>query len=80
MRSLAHMQARLWLMGVDVGIKFRRQAVLVRASHHSARLEIELARRYIPFVKYGGLKFIQSAHVRDLLAILRWAENPRDTS
>jgi DNA helicase II / ATP-dependent DNA helicase PcrA len=45
----------------------------------SAWLEIELARRNIPFVKYGGLKFIEVAHVRDLLAILRWAENPRDT-
>jgi UvrD-like helicase C-terminal domain len=39
----------------------------------------ELARRNIPFVKYGGLKFIEAAHVKDLLAILRWAENPRDT-
>jgi len=52
---------------------------LFRASHHSARLEIELARRNFPFVKYGGLKFIEAAHVKDLLAILRWAENPRDT-
>ena len=52
---------------------------MFRASHHSARLEIELARRNIPFVKYGGLKFIEAAHVKDLLAILRWAENPRDT-
>src|SRR5262249_33128964 len=56
----------------------RQQAVLFRASHHSARLEIELARRNIPFAKYGGLKFIEAAHVKDLLAILRWAENPRD--
>jgi DNA helicase II / ATP-dependent DNA helicase PcrA len=51
---------------------------LFRTSHHSARLEIELAGRNIPFVKYGGLKFIEAAHVKDLLAILRWAENPRD--
>ena len=48
------------------------------ASHHSGRLEIELAGRNIPFIKYGGLKFIEAAHVKDLLAILRWAENPRD--
>jgi DNA helicase II / ATP-dependent DNA helicase PcrA len=47
-------------------------------STHSARLEIELASRNIPFVKYGGLKFIEAAHIKDLLAILRWAENPRD--
>ena len=47
-------------------------------SHHSGRLELELARRNIPFVKYGGLKFLEAAHVKDVLAILRWAENPRD--
>jgi DNA helicase-2/ATP-dependent DNA helicase PcrA len=63
----------------EAGIELRHQAVLFRASHHSARLEIELARRNIPFVKYGGLKFIETAHVKDLLAILRWTENPRDT-
>jgi DNA helicase-2/ATP-dependent DNA helicase PcrA len=63
----------------EAGIELRHQAVLFRASHHSARLEIELVRRNIPFVKYGGLKFIEAAHVKDLLAILRWAENPRDT-
>jgi ATP-dependent DNA helicase UvrD/PcrA len=62
----------------EAGIDLRHQAVLFRASHHSARLEIELARRNIPFVKYGGLKFIEAAHVKDLLALLRWAENPRD--
>jgi DNA helicase II / ATP-dependent DNA helicase PcrA len=62
----------------EAGIELRQQAVLFRASHHSARLEIELARRNIPFVKYGGLKFIEAAHVKDLVAILRWAENPRD--
>src|SRR5215472_12643124 len=63
----------------EAGIELRHQAVLFRASYHSARLEIELARRNIPFVKYGGLKFIEAAHVKDLLAILRWTENPRDT-
>jgi DNA helicase-2/ATP-dependent DNA helicase PcrA len=62
----------------EAGIELRHQAVLFRASQHSARLEIELARRNIPFVKYGGLKFIEAAHVKDLLAMLRWAENPRD--
>jgi len=63
----------------EAGIELRHQAVLFRAAHHSTRLEIELARRNIPFVKYGGLKFSETAHVKDLLAILRWAENPRDT-
>jgi ATP-dependent DNA helicase UvrD/PcrA len=49
--------------------------VLFRASHHSA--ELELARRNIPFVKVGGLQFLEAAHVKDVLAVLRWAENPR---
>jgi DNA helicase II / ATP-dependent DNA helicase PcrA len=62
----------------ETGIALRRQAVLFRAAHHSDLLEIELGRRNIPFVKYGGLKFLEAAHVKDLLAILRWAENPRD--
>jgi DNA helicase-2/ATP-dependent DNA helicase PcrA len=60
------------------GIALKRQAVLFRASSHSALLELELTRRNIPFVKYGGLKFLEAAHVKDLIAVLRWAENPRD--
>ena len=60
------------------GIDLRCQAVLFRASHHSILLEAELARRKIPFHKYGGLKFIETAHVKDLMAFLRLAENPRD--
>jgi len=60
------------------GIPLRRQAVLFRASHHSILLEAELTRRNIPFHKYGGLKFIETAHVKDLMAFLRLAENPRD--
>ena len=60
------------------GIDLRRQAVLFRASHHSILLEAELARRNVPFHKYGGLKFIEAAHVKDLLAFLRLAENSRD--
>lgn len=62
----------------EAGMPLRRQAVLFRASHHSMALEAELARRHIPFHKYGGLKFVEAAHVKDLLAILRLAENPRD--
>jgi DNA helicase-2/ATP-dependent DNA helicase PcrA len=60
------------------GTPLKEQAVLFRTSHHSAMLEIELARRNIPFVKFGGLKFIEAAHIKDVLAILRWAENPAD--
>lgn len=62
----------------EAGMELREQAVLMRASHHSSQLEIELARRNIPFIKFGGLKFLEAAHIKDVLAILRWAENPRD--
>src|SRR5512143_1021254 len=61
----------------ETGIALKQQAVLFRASHHSAALEIELVRRNIPFVKFGGLKFLESAHVKDVLSVLRWIENPR---
>ena len=61
----------------ESGLALRRQATLFRSAHHSAALELELARRNIPFVKYGGLKFLESSHVKDLMAVLRWAENPR---
>ena len=61
----------------ETGIALKSQAVLFRASHHSAALELELARRNIPFVKYGGLKFLEAAHVKDVLAVLRFAANPR---
>lgn len=60
------------------GVDLKSQAVLFRSSHHSDLLEVELARRNIPFVKYGGLKFIETAHVKDLLALLRILENPLD--
>jgi len=62
----------------EAGMALKEQAVLFRTAHHSAVLEIELVRRNIPFVKYGGLKFIEAAHVKDILAVLRWAENPAD--
>jgi DNA helicase-2/ATP-dependent DNA helicase PcrA len=62
----------------ETGVALRAQAVLFRASHHSLQLELELARRNVPFVKFGGLKFLEAAHVKDLLACLRWAQNPRD--
>jgi DNA helicase-2/ATP-dependent DNA helicase PcrA len=60
------------------GTALRQQAVLFRTSSHSGPTEIELTRRNIPFVKFGGLKFLDTAHVKDLLALLRFVENPRD--
>ena len=62
----------------EQGVLLRRQAVLFRSAHHSDVLELELVRRDIPYVKYGGLKFLEAAHVKDLLAILRWADNPKN--
>ncbi|MCM8770048.1 MAG: ATP-dependent helicase, partial [Candidatus Omnitrophica bacterium] len=62
----------------EQGVPLQRQAVLFRAGYHSDSLEIELARRNIPFRKYGGLRFIEAAHVKDLLGFLRVIENPRD--
>ena len=60
------------------GALLKQQAVLFRASSHSGPLEVELTRRNIPFVKFGGLKFLDAAHVKDMLALLRLIENPRD--
>ena len=62
----------------EEGIPLKQQAVLFRTSSHSGPLEVELARRNVPFVKFGGLKFLDAAHVKDVLACLRFAENPRD--
>ena len=63
----------------EAGIPLRHQAVLMRTSHHSDALEVELARHNIPFLKYGGLKFLEASHVKDVLCVLRWVENPRDS-
>src|SRR6202047_786646 len=62
----------------ESGTLLKQQAVLFRTSSHSGPLEIELTRRNIPFVKFGGLKFLDAAHIKDMLALLRFVENPRD--
>ena len=62
----------------EQGTPLKQQAVLLRSAHHSDVLEVELVRRNIPFVKYGGLKFLEAAHVKDVLALLRWIDNPRN--
>ncbi len=64
----------------ESGLELKRQAVLFRATHHSLPLEMELQRHNIPYRKYGGLKFTETAHVKDLTAMLRLAENPRDSA
>ncbi|MDB4875438.1 MAG: Helicase superfamily 1 UvrD-related protein [Gemmatimonadetes bacterium] len=62
----------------EEGTPLKEIAVLVRAGYMSADLEIELTNRNIPFEKWGGLKFLEAAHVKDVLAFLRVLENPRD--
>jgi len=66
------------LQSREAGLALKAQAVLFRASHHSGPLEVELTRRNVPFVKFGGLKFLEAAHIKDVLAVLRFVENPRD--
>jgi DNA helicase-2/ATP-dependent DNA helicase PcrA len=62
----------------EEGTPLKEIAVLFRAGYMSADLEIELTNRKIPFEKWGGLKFLEAAHVKDVLAFLRILENPRD--
>jgi len=66
------------LDGHEAGLRFCDQAVLVRAAGHSDLLEIELSARGIPFVKYGGLRFTEAAHVKDFIAAARVVANPAD--
>ncbi len=63
----------------EANVPLRRQAVLFRSASHSDTLEVELSKRKVPFVKYGGLKFLEAAHIKDLLGVLRLADNPRNT-
>jgi len=62
----------------EQGRPLKSQAVLMRAGHHSDLLEIELTARRVPFVKYGGLKFLEAAHVKDFIAAVRLLDNPLD--
>ncbi len=69
---------RLVLEHYEQGIPLRRQAVLFRAASHSASLELVLTGRNIPFRKFGGLRFLEAAHVKDMISLLRLIQNPRD--
>ncbi|HSZ15078.1 MAG TPA: ATP-dependent helicase [Solirubrobacteraceae bacterium] len=62
----------------EEGMELREQAVLFRTGHDSDLLELELTRRGIPFVKYGGLRYLEAAHVKDFIALLRLTDNPAD--
>jgi len=69
---------RLVLEHYEQGIALRKQAVLFRAASHSNSLELALTRKNIPYHKYGGLRFLKTAHIKDLVSFLRILENPRD--
>ncbi len=62
----------------DEGFSLQDMAVLYRAHHHSMELQLELGRRGIPFVVRSGVRFFEQAHIKDVLAILRWVDNPKD--
>ena len=62
----------------EIGGSLKRHAILFRSSHHSDVLEVGTRQKNIPFVKYGGLKFLEAAHVKDMMSVLRWADNPRN--
>ena len=62
----------------EQGVPLKQQAVLFRASNHSVQLETELAKRNIPFRKFGGSKFLEMAHIKDFISLVRWYQNPRD--
>ena len=66
------------LTAVQDGHRLREQAVLMRTSHHSDLLEVELTARHVPFVKFGGLKFLEAAHVKDFVAAIRLLDNTLD--
>ncbi len=77
-----HMQSRFVAQRIlelrEEGVELSEIAVLFRSSFHSFDLELELQRRDIPFIKRGGFKFIETAHVKDVLAHLRVIANPAD--
>ena len=79
LESQAEYVAQQVLQRREAGTGLKGQAVLFRSNSHSDLLEVELMRRKIPYVKYGGLKFLEAAHVKDMLGVLRWADNPRNT-
>jgi DNA helicase-2/ATP-dependent DNA helicase PcrA len=62
----------------EQGMELREQAVLSRTTHDTDLLELELTRRRVPYVKYGGLRYLEAAHVKDMIALLRLADNPGD--
>jgi DNA helicase-2/ATP-dependent DNA helicase PcrA len=63
----------------EIGGSLKRHAILFRSARHSGALELELTRRNIPFVNYAGSNFLEAEHIKDMLSVLRWVDNPRNT-
>jgi DNA helicase II / ATP-dependent DNA helicase PcrA len=78
-RFEARFVAQVILSLREEGVPLNRIAVLFRSAHNSYELELELQRRDIPFVKYGGTKLMEAAHIKDVIGFLRVLENPADT-
>lgn len=76
--SEANMIVGSILDALERGVMLREQAVLVRAGHHSDLIEVELSARKVPYRKYGGLRFLETAHVKDYVSAARLLDNPRD--
>lgn len=77
-RTEARFVVQMILQQREAGVPLARMAVLFRSAFHSFELELELARRGVPFVKFGGMKLAEAAHIKDVVAHLKLAENPRD--
>jgi DNA helicase-2/ATP-dependent DNA helicase PcrA len=75
----AYVADRILELHEEEGIPLSEIAVLFRAAYLSFDLEVELAKRHIPYRKFGGFKFLETAHVKDVIAHLRLIENPRDS-
>jgi len=75
----AYVADRILELYEEEGIPLSEIAVLFRAAYLSFDLEVELAKRHIPYRKFGGFKFLETAHVKDVIAHLRLIENPRDS-
>ncbi|WP_022835433.1 ATP-dependent helicase [Salisaeta longa] len=76
----ARFVAQMVLQLRESGVPLQRMAVLFRSSHNAYDVEVALNRRNIPFVKYGGMKLNEAAHIKDVLAHLKVAENPQDAA
>ncbi|PSQ79777.1 MAG: ATP-dependent helicase [Bacteroidetes bacterium QS_8_68_15] len=79
-RTEARFVTQMVLRMREQGVPLDEMAVLFRSGHNAYEVEIELGRAGIPFVKYGGMKLSEAAHIKDVVAHLKVAENPQDAA